>query len=55
LAATVDMAPGEAEVPLLLGGERPKRSESFPEKEARRLEGEEGIGGGEFSLLDIAM
>lgn len=33
------------------GGERPKRSESFPEKDALRLVGEEG---GEFSLLDMA-
>ena len=42
-------------MPLLLGGERPKSSESFwpGEKEARRLLLEEGVGGGEFSLLDI--
>lgn len=39
---------------VLLGGERPKRSESLPEKDARRLVGEEGVGGGEFSLLDMA-
>ena len=42
-------------MPLPLGGERPKSSESFwpGEKEARRLVVEVGVGGGEFSLLDI--
>lgn len=42
-------------MPLLLGGERPKSSESFcpGEKEARRLVVAVGVGGGEFSLLDI--
>ena len=42
-------------MPLALGGERPKSSESFwpGEKEARRLLVEVGVGGGEFSLLDI--
>ena len=40
---------------LLLGGERPKSSESFcpGENEARRGVGESGVGGGEFSLLAI--
>lgn len=41
---------------MLLGGERPKSSESFwpGEKEARRLlVAVLGVGGGEFSLLDI--
>lgn len=49
------MGPGYAEVPLLLGGERPKSPESFwpGEKEARREVGEFGVGGGEFSLLAI--
>ena len=42
-------------MPLPLGGERPKSSESFwpGEKEARRLVVAVGVGGGEFSLLDI--
>ena len=42
-------------MPLPLGGERPKSSESFwpGEKEARRFEVAVGVGGGEFSLLDI--
>ena len=42
-------------MPLPLGGERPKSSESFwpGEKEARRLVVAFGVGGGEFSLLDI--
>ena len=52
MAATVDIAPGYADIPLLLvGGERPKRSVSFPENDARRLVGEEE---GEFSVCDIA-
>ena len=37
-------------MPLLVGGERPKSSVSFPEKEARRLVGDDGEDGGEFSL-----
>lgn len=42
-------------MPFPLGGERPKSSESFwpGEKEARRLLVVVGVGGGEFSLLDI--
>ena len=42
-------------MPLPLGGERPKSSESFwpGEKEARRLVVAVGVGGGEFSLLAI--
>lgn len=42
-------------MPLPLGGERPKSSESFwpGEKEARRLVVVVGVGGGEFSLLAI--
>lgn len=42
-------------MPFPLGGERPKSSESFwpGEKEARRLLVAVGVGGGEFSLLDI--
>ena len=42
-------------MPLPLGGERPKSSESFcpGEKEARRLVFAAGVGGGEFSSLDI--
>lgn len=42
-------------MPLPLGGERPKSSESFwpGEKEARRSVVAVGVGGGEFSLLDI--
>ena len=42
-------------MPLPLGGERPKSSESFwpGEKEARRLVVAAGVGGGVFSLLDI--
>ena len=42
-------------MPLPLGGERPKSSESFwpGEKEARRLVVAAGVGGGEFSSLDI--
>lgn len=45
------MGPGYAEVPLLVGGERPNNSDSFcpGEKEARRAE-VLGVGGGEFSL-----
>lgn len=55
MAAAVAMGPGYAEVPLPLGGERPKSSESFwpGEKEARRSDVAVGVGGGEFSLLDI--
>ena len=55
LAAAVAIGPGYADVPLALGGERPKSSESFwpGEKEARRVVGEFGVGGGEFSLFAI--
>ena len=56
LAAAVVMGPGYAVVPLVLGGERLKSSESFwpGVKDARRLEAVEGVGGGELSL-DILM
>lgn len=39
----------------MLGGERPKSSDSFwpGENEGRRVERESGVGGGEFSLLAI--
>ena len=42
-------------MPFPLGGERPKSSDSFwpGENEARRLVVEVGVGGGEFSLVDI--
>ena len=42
-------------MPLPLGGERLKSSESFwpGEKEARRLVVAVGVGGGKFSSLDI--
>ena len=51
------MGPGNAGVPLLVGGERPKSSESFwpGENDARRLLDDDGVGGGEFSLLAIAV
>ncbi len=39
-------------MPLVVGGERPKSSDSFwlGVKEARRLVAVEGVGGGEVSL-----
>lgn len=41
--------------PVLLVGERPKSSESFcpGEKEARRADGTDGVGGGELLSLDM--
>ena len=46
------IGPGYALVPLVVGGERPKSSDSFwlGVKEARRLVAVEGVGGGEVSL-----